>query len=68
MQIIIYDELDYDMISLLEISQNKAKEELIKTDKGEKMILSQEDAIQYLLSKMKNKRYLRRIEFNIKWC
>ena len=58
MQIIIYDELDNDMISLLEISQNKAKEELIKTDKGEKMILSQEDAIQYLLSKMKNKRYV----------
>lgn len=55
---IIYDINDSDMISLLEISQNKAKEEIIKTEKGDKQILTQEDAYQFLMAKMKNKRYV----------
>ena len=55
---IITDPTDVDMLNILKISLNKALSENIKDELGNvKEIKSQEDAFQYLMSKLKNRRY-----------
>ena len=55
---IVSDPSDTDMLNILKISLNKALAENIKDDQGNsKEIKTQDDAFQYLMSKLKNKRY-----------
>ena len=55
---IVYDYIDSDMINILKISLNKAMAENIKNENGEAYeIKTQNDAYQYLISKLKGKRY-----------
>ena len=55
---IISDTNDTDMLNLLKISLNKAMSDNIKNEQGEYIeIKTQKDAYQYLISKLKNKRY-----------
>jgi len=55
---IITDPLDNDMLSMLKISLNKSLSENIKDEHGNAVeIKKQEDALKYLASKLKNKRY-----------
>jgi DNA-directed RNA polymerase II subunit RPB2 len=55
---IISDVNDTDILNLLKISLNKALSDNIKNEQGEYMeIKTQKDAYQYLISKLKNKRY-----------
>lgn len=55
---IITDPNDTNMLNMLKISLNKSLAENIKDDHGNaKEIKTQEDAYQYLMGKLKNKRY-----------
>ena len=55
---IISDPTDTDMLNILKISLNKALSENVKDEQGNsKEIKTQDDAYQYLMSKLKNKRY-----------
>lgn len=55
---IVTDPTDTDMINMLKISLNKSMSETVKDKNGDFIeIKSQEKAIEYLISKMKNKRY-----------
>ena len=64
---IMKDSLDTDMLNILKLSINKSVSETIKDDDGNfKQIKSQEDAMIYLISKLRNKRYsTTSIEINI---
>ena len=55
---IISDPLDTDMLNILKISLSKALSENIKDEQGKsKEIKTQDDAYQYLMTRLKNKRY-----------
>lgn len=55
---IVYDPSDIDMLNIIRLSQNKALSENLKDEKGDaREIKNQDDAYQYLMSKLKNKRY-----------
>jgi DNA-directed RNA polymerase II subunit RPB2 len=55
---IISDPTDTDMLNILKISLNKALSENVKDEHGNaKEIKTQDDAYQYLMTKLKNKRY-----------
>jgi DNA-directed RNA polymerase II subunit RPB2 len=52
---IVYDMNDIDMLNIVKFSMNKAYEEVIKLETGETFqIRTQEQAIQYLINKIKN--------------
>lgn len=55
---IVSDQNDTDLLNILKISLNKSLSENIKDSEGNvKEIKTQDDACQYLMSKLKNKRY-----------
>ena len=55
---IIYDPTDTDMLNIIRLSQSKALSENLKDEQGNaREIKNQNDAYQYLMSKLKNRRY-----------
>jgi DNA-directed RNA polymerase beta subunit len=52
---IVYDLSDVDMLNTIKHSMDKAYEESVKLENGETLVIrTQEQAIQYLMTKMKN--------------